>query len=129
MTPLYNLDAQGLPIGSVRFDQVNITARSARIYIGIGIKEYWGKGFGSEALALFINYLFRQWNFRRLTAETWQKNTRALACYQKLGFKAEGNLREAYYVDGNYYDALVLGLLKRDFAGYSSNSGQKGNKS
>ncbi|MGI6449619.1 MAG: GNAT family N-acetyltransferase [Desulfitobacteriia bacterium] len=123
------LDAQDQTIGTIGFDQVNLTARSARIFIGIGVKEYWGKGYGSEALSLFINYLFRQWNFRRLTAETWQNNTRALSCYQKLGFKIEGNMREAYYIDGNYYDALVLGLLKPDFTGWSLNSRQIGNKS
>ncbi|HHV65511.1 MAG TPA: GNAT family N-acetyltransferase [Peptococcaceae bacterium] len=116
------LNAQNKVIGSIGFDQVNIPARSARIFIGIGAKDCWGKGYGSEALTLFINYLFRQWNFRRLTAETWVKNTRAIACYQKVGFTIEGKLREAYYIEGNYYDAIILGLLKRDFAGYRPNS-------
>jgi len=108
-------DLNGLLIGTVGFDQVNLTARSARIFIGIGNKAYWSKGFGSDALQIFIRFLFNQWNFRRLTAETWQLNTRALACFQKLGFKLEGTLREAYYVDGQYYDGLLLGLLRKDF--------------
>ena len=108
-------DLKGQLIGSIGFDQVNISARSARIYIGIGCKEHWNKGYGTDALSVFIHYLFDHWNFRRLTAETWQKNQRALCCYQKLGFVIEGNLREAYYVDGQYYDAIILGLLKQDF--------------
>ncbi|NLI91144.1 MAG: GNAT family N-acetyltransferase [Peptococcaceae bacterium] len=110
-------DHQGNLIGSVGFDEVNIPARSAKLYIGIGSKECWGKGYGTDALQVFIRFLFNQWNFHRLCAETWQENVRALSCYQKLGFIVEGNLREAYYIDGNYYDAVILGLLKRDFSG------------
>ncbi|MGI5902498.1 MAG: GNAT family N-acetyltransferase [Desulfitobacteriia bacterium] len=107
--------SDGQIIGTIGFDQVNIPARSARIYIGIGSPDYWGKGYGFEALTIFINYLFGQWNFNRLTAETWSENHRALSCYQKIGFQVEGRLREAYYVNSKYYDALILGLLKREF--------------
>jgi RimJ/RimL family protein N-acetyltransferase len=110
-------DLEGELIGTVGFDDVNIPARSARIYIGIGLKTYWGQGFGCDALQTFIRYLFHQWNFHRLTAETWQNNSRALSCYQKLGFMIEGTLREAYYIDGKYYDSIILGLLQRDFPG------------
>ncbi len=111
----YAITAQsGELIGTIGFDQVNFPARSARIYIGIGSKEHWNKGFGFDALSVFVHYLFSQWNFHRLTAETWEKNQRALTCYRKLGFVVEGTLREAYYVDGRYYDAFILGLLQRD---------------
>jgi RimJ/RimL family protein N-acetyltransferase len=109
-------DLEGNLIGTIGFDQVNIPARSARLFIGIGVKQAWGHGYGSDALTTFIGYLFKQWNFRRLTAEPSQDNNRALACYQKLGFVVEGRLREAYYIGGKYYDAVILGLLKRDFA-------------
>lgn len=109
-------------IGTIGFDQVNIPARSARLYLGLGDSRYWGKGYGFDCLTVFIEYLFQQWNFRRLTAETWQLNTRAISCYEKLGFLTEGKLREAYYVNGNYYDAVILGLLKDDFSGFKNNS-------
>jgi ribosomal-protein-alanine N-acetyltransferase len=109
-------DQQGNLIGSVGFDEVNLTARSARLYIGIGAKDHWGKGYGTDALQVFSRFLFQQWNFHRLHAETWQENARALACYQKLGFVVEGRLREAYFIDGKYYDAFILGLLKKDFS-------------
>jgi RimJ/RimL family protein N-acetyltransferase len=108
-------DQKGNLIGTIGFDQVNIPARSARLYIGIGLKDYWGKGYGLDSLTIFIKYLFNQWNFRRLTAETWQNNLRAIACYRKLGFIIEGKLRESYYIHGEYYDGILLGLLKQDF--------------
>ncbi|KUO62753.1 MAG: acetyltransferase [Gracilibacter sp. BRH_c7a] len=102
-------------IGTIGFDEVNIPARSARLFIGIGPKELWGQGYGTDSLRTFINYLFNQWNFRRLTVEIWAGNLRALSCYTSLGFVEEGRLREAYYIDGKYYDGIILGLLKKNY--------------
>lgn len=111
-------DIKGKFIGTIGFDQVNISARSAKLFVGIGNKEYWGQGYGYDSLSIFLEFVFNQWNFRRLTAETWENNSRALSCYQKLGFMIEGKLREAYYINGKYYDSILLGLLKQDFTGY-----------
>lgn len=108
-------------IGTLGFDEVNIPARSAKVFIGIGLKEYWGKGFGQDALKIFLNYLFNYWNFNRLTAETWEGNKRAIHCYEKLGFQIEGRLREAYYINGKYYDVIVMGLLRKDYDTISRN--------
>lgn len=108
-------DLTGNIIGSIGFDQFNIPARSARIYIGIGSKEYWGNGYGRDALNSFLHFLINQWNVHRITAETWCENKRAISCYQALGFMIEGQLREAYYIDGKYHDGLILGLLAKDF--------------
>ncbi|MFA6808065.1 MAG: GNAT family protein [Eubacteriales bacterium] len=109
------LDQNKDMIGTLGFDEVNICSRAAKIYIGIGNKDYFGKSYGTDALAVFIKYLFNQWNFHRITAETWDGNQRAIACYQKLGFQIEGKLRDGYYVHGKYRDVVVLGLLKKDF--------------
>lgn len=109
------VNTKGNLIGTIGFDQVNIPARSARLYIGIGQKDLWGQGYGTDALRTFINYLFNQWNFRRLTIEIWEGNQRALSCYTNLGFIEEGRLRQAYYIDGKYYDGVLLGLLVDEY--------------
>lgn len=112
-------------IGTIGFNEVNIPAGSTKIYIGIGEADYWGYGYGSDALKYFICYLFFSWNFRRLTAETWDGNIRASKCYEKLGFKLEGRMREAYYINGEYKDVLLYGLLKEEFTSSLNNEIQK----
>lgn len=102
-------------IGSLGFRNHNIPARSAVVYINIGLSNYWSKGYGTEALAVFVNYLFSQWNFHRLSLDTWDGNTRAIRSYEKVGFKIEGKQREACYVLGEYHDAILMGLLKQDY--------------
>ncbi|ADY56094.1 GCN5-related N-acetyltransferase [Syntrophobotulus glycolicus DSM 8271] len=101
-------------IGTIGFGEVNVPSRNASLYIGIGEKDHWSKGYGSDALHSFIAFLFNSWNLHRLTIKTWSGNSRASSCYQKLGFQLEGRLRDAYYVDGAYQDELVFGLLKEE---------------
>ncbi|AET68780.1 acetyltransferase, ribosomal protein N-acetylase [Desulfosporosinus orientis DSM 765] len=102
-------------IGSIGFKDINVPARSVSIYIVIGNKSYWGKGYGTDALITFSRFLFTQWNFHRISLDTWSENTRAIYAYQKVGFKIEGRQREARFVLGSYHDSILMGLLRNEF--------------
>jgi len=102
-------------IGTIGFDEFNIPARSASLFITLGEKNFWGQGYGTDALIVFVKFLFNQWNLHRLTVDTWDGNERAIKTYQKVGFQIEGRQKEARYVLGQYHDSILLGLLKRDF--------------
>ncbi|HVJ48590.1 GNAT family protein [Desulfitobacterium sp.] len=109
------LNLQQELIGTIGFREVNIPAQSATLFIVIGDKKHWGQGFGTDALETFLLYIFSQWNFHRLSLDTWDGNLRAIKAYEKLGFKLEGKLREARFVQGQYHDALIFGLLRPEF--------------
>ncbi|MHB1407567.1 MAG: GNAT family N-acetyltransferase [Desulfitobacteriaceae bacterium] len=102
-------------IGTIGFSDFNIPARSATLFITIGDKTFWGKGYGTDALLTFSRFLFSQWNLHRLSLDTWDGNTRAIKAYEKIGFKIEGRQRQARYVMGEYHDAIIMGLLKEEF--------------
>ena len=103
------------PMGTIGFDELNIPARSATLFITLGEQDFWGQGYGTDALITFINFLFNQWNLHRLSLDTWDGNERALKAYQKIGFQIEGRQRDARFILGKYHDAILLGLLQRDF--------------
>ncbi len=103
------------PIGTTGFRDTNIPARSAVLFIVIGEKEYWDRGYGSDALKVLIDHLFLQWNFHRLSLDTWDGNQRALRAYEKLGFQIEGRLRQARFVMGEYRDAIIMALLRDEY--------------
>lgn len=109
------LDQNNLLIGTLGFKEINGPARSAALFIVIGDKTYWSKGYGTDALIIFTRFLFTQWNFHRISLDTWDKNIRAIRAYEKVGFKIEGRQREARYVLGNYHDAILMGLLRTEF--------------
>ncbi|MDR3584274.1 MAG: GNAT family protein [Desulfosporosinus sp.] len=109
------LDENNLLIGSTGFKELNIPSQSATLYVVIGNKAYWGHGYGTDALITFVRFLFTQWNFHRISLDTWDQNLRAIKAYEKVGFKIEGRQREARFVLGSYHDAILMGLLREEF--------------
>jgi RimJ/RimL family protein N-acetyltransferase len=84
---------EGDLIGDLELDHICWNRREAELRIRIGEKDFWGKGFGSEALKLILDYtlIFRE--FHRIYLRVYHFNQRAIHCYQKLGFKPIGILR------------------------------------
>ena len=85
--------------------------------IGIGIREdqYWGKGLGTEALALWLDYLFRELNLTRIGFTTWQGNPMMLGLGKKLGFVEEARIRRSCFVKGQFYDRISMGILREEW--------------
>jgi RimJ/RimL family protein N-acetyltransferase len=89
--------------------------RVGSIGIVIGEKPYWGKGYGTEALQILIEYAFQTLNLHRVELMVYSSNPRAIACYNKVGFKKEGVLRKSVFINGEYHDKIWLGLLKEEW--------------
>jgi RimJ/RimL family protein N-acetyltransferase len=60
--------------------------RSAFIGICIPEEENWGKGCGTEAVSLFVKFLFDTCGLRTIRTATWTGNRRMVRCAQKAGF-------------------------------------------
>ncbi len=86
---------------------------------GIGVvifeDEYLSKGFGTEALQLWINYLFTHSDEHRLGLDTWSFNQRMLHVAEKLGFQLEGSQRELQFWQGQWLDLVHFGLLREEW--------------
>jgi RimJ/RimL family protein N-acetyltransferase len=59
---------------------------------------------------------FERLNLNRIHLYTPVYNQRAVALYEKVGFKTEGVLRQDVFQDGQYHDAVVMGLLRQEFS-------------
>lgn len=101
-------------IGNCDYRSVNLIARSAEVGMMIGNSNARNKGYGTEALTLLIRFLFMELNLLRIQLDTWSGNDRALHVYKKCGFQVEGTLRNAEFVNGRYYDQIVMGLLREE---------------
>lgn len=102
-------------VGDVGFWNYDQHERSAEIGIFIGDKTAWDKGFGTETMQLMINYGFAMLNFNRIYLQVFESNPRGMRCYEKAGFKLEGRLRQAHYLDGAYIDVLLMSILKDEW--------------
>ncbi|WP_265522136.1 GNAT family N-acetyltransferase [Oerskovia flava] len=87
----------------------------ARMGIGVYDPAVRGHGVGREALALWTTYLFSVTDWVRLDFATWSGNGPMLAVGRALGFVEEARFRDARVVDGVRHDAVVMGVLRREW--------------
>lgn len=81
----------------------------AALGIEVNESDYWGKGFGTQALAAYIHY-FLDNGREELYLQTWSGNFRMLRCAEKLGFVECGRKVGQRRVRGEVYDGLTFKL-------------------
>ena len=106
---------EGIPIGRIFYQYLDIKHNRTELGILIGEKEYWGKGYGTDAIIAFLDYLFNELGLHRVYLIVQGHNTRASRCYEKCGFIQEGILRHHGFTRGEYYDDLIMGILRDEF--------------
>lgn len=102
-------------IGSCGFHPVDWRSRAAECGIAIGDKTQWGKGYGTEAMRTLVGFGFDTLNLHRIMLSVFDDNARAIRCYEKVGFKTEGRLRESNCHNGRYRDALIMAVLRAEW--------------
>ncbi|MGI6145718.1 MAG: GNAT family N-acetyltransferase [Peptococcia bacterium] len=103
------------PIGILGVVAIDFRNRKAELYIAIGNKNYWGRGLGSEALHIALEYSFMELDLNRIYLFTNINNTRAQHVYEKNGFLKEGLLRQHRYHKGKLTDYVVYSILKSEW--------------
>jgi len=107
-------------IGNVGLIGINHMHQSAEIGIFIGDKKYWDRGFGTEALCLLLDFSFKTLNLHSIILRTYDFNKRAIACYEKVGFRKIGEARDALRYGMEWHNTLFMDILPEDFYGESS---------
>jgi RimJ/RimL family protein N-acetyltransferase len=78
-------------------------------------KDYWGKGYMTEAAWRAIEYVFEDLKLHRVDLTHMQANARSKRVAEKLGFQLEGCWREGHFKNGSYKDVKIYGMLEVDF--------------
>ena len=63
-------------------------------------------------LAIFVDYVFECWSFRKLYMEVPEYNFQQLASGVGRFFETEGRLRDHYYFAGQYWDQVILAIYR-----------------
>jgi len=112
----------GKYIGGCGINAVNWKIRAAELEIFIGDKDYRGKGYGTDAMEVLIDFCFSEMNLNKIILMVHSFNERALRCYEKCGFNVEGVLRREVFRHGRYYDRIAMGLLREEWEACSRGS-------
>jgi Acetyltransferases, including N-acetylases of ribosomal proteins len=89
--------------------------RTTDLTIIIPDKKHQGKGYGTEAINLIMDYAFGYFDYNRIAIGVVGFNTYALNFYRKVGFKQEGIQEQGYYFNYKYYDFIMMRILKNEF--------------
>ena len=112
-------------IGNLGFLRIDQHDRSAEIGIAIGEKQYWNKGYGTEAMRLLVGHGFENLNFNRLYLHVYETNPRGKRSYEKAGFSVDGRLRESRFLEGEYVDVFIMSILKSEWKVEKKNEGEE----
>jgi RimJ/RimL family protein N-acetyltransferase len=74
-----------------------------------------GKGYGSEAVTIFVDYLFLSRDLVRIQAKTDLRNTASQRILEKVGFKREGIVRNSMFIQGEWRDCCLYSILKEEW--------------
>lgn len=101
-------------VGNVSLDSVENRHRTARLSIFIGDSAQRGKSIGTRAIRLLADYAFDFLNLNRIWCKARAGDDQILRFYEALGFKLEGIMRQHEFIDGQYVDKMILGLLRNE---------------
>jgi len=110
------IEADGKPVGRVGLNNIRPRDRMASLYIFVGDREVWGRGYGRDALMALLTYAFDALNMRQVELWTLADNERAIHMYKGCGFVEDGRLRDRSWIEGHYVDHLVLSINAEEFA-------------
>ncbi|WP_228718620.1 GNAT family N-acetyltransferase [Kitasatospora acidiphila] len=96
----------------------DLAVRTAE-YVVMLAPERRGKGLGTAATRLVLDYAFHISNLRMVWLKVLAPNSPAVGAYRKAGFRAAGTVRQAGYWLGRVCDELVMDALVQEFEGPS----------
>src|SRR5262249_1517838 len=97
-------DPEWTHIGAIGFHQVDWKNRTAEVGIVIGDKEWWGRGYGTDAVRALARWAIDELALNRIWLRVFEDNTRGIRAYEKVGFKTEGRLRQDRFHGGRFLD-------------------------
>jgi len=98
-------------IGNIKLGPINRIHRRSSIGIIIGETDYFGKGVGTESVALVTRVAFNELRLHKLTAGCYAPNLAAEKVFLKNGFKIEGRRKSHAWYDGAFVDVIEFGRI------------------
>lgn len=97
-----------VPIGMIGLYGINWIHRTAEVGLYLGNRLHRGKGYATEAHSLLEEFAISYLNLRKLRLEVVNNNSKAVSLWEKLGFETIGKLSDERYINGKYYDLLIM---------------------
>jgi ribosomal-protein-alanine N-acetyltransferase len=101
-----DLEVRKKVIGIISLKSINLTTKVSHIGYWIG-EEYWGMGFGTEAVCIVVGYAFSVIGLKKIYAFVYPDNKSSIRVLEKNGFKIAGQVNELHRISGSYRNSLI----------------------
>lgn len=108
-------EADGKAVGHARLTLLESGTHTARYAVGIFNRAYWGRGIGTEATRLILQFGFEQLGLHRIELRVVEYNQRAIRSYEKCGFVREGLDRDTVFLDGRWHSDVRMAILEAEY--------------
>jgi RimJ/RimL family protein N-acetyltransferase len=107
----------GSKIGFIaHFHVLHLGTGTKQLEIGYSlVPSERGKGYGTEALGIMVDYLFLSKDIMRIQAQTDQRNAASQKILEKAGFKKEGILRKNFFMRGEWTDDYIYSIIREEW--------------
>ena len=103
------------PIGNCGLHDIDYGNRTAEFGILIGEPDARGKGYGTEATSLILDYAFTALGLHNVMLRVFAYNPAGVRAYTKAGFKEFGRRRESQFMGGKYWDVIYMECLATEW--------------
>ena len=107
--------ATGRPIGTTGLHDIDHRNRTALFGITIGEADARGKGYGTEAAQLMLDFAFTAQGLHNVMLLVHEYNPAGIRAYTKAGFKEFGRRRESQFMGGKYWDVIHMECLASEW--------------
>ncbi|MBI3633423.1 MAG: GNAT family N-acetyltransferase [Candidatus Vogelbacteria bacterium] len=107
--------ATGKYIGSMGLHRIDWKQGIATTGALIGDKDYWGKGYGTDAKMILLDYAFNALGLRKILSAVIDYNKRSLNYSLHCGYKIEGVRKKQIFRNGRFHDEILLAVFKKDW--------------
>lgn len=101
-------------IGTLIINEINMKNGTGHIHIKIANGSSRGKGVGTEAIHIAVNYAFSELRLNCIFANILAYNLASVKLFEKCGFHRDGILRERVFKQGKYHDLYTYSKLSSD---------------
>jgi len=104
----------GKLIGTIGYHVWSLANRFGEVGYALS-KDFWNKGYTTEAFSEVIRYGFERMKLERIEATCKLPNTASEKVMQKCGMHFEGILKKKLFAKGEFHDLKIYSLLREDW--------------
>ncbi len=110
----YAIEENGEYVGTISLKHINQTNKNAEYAIALH-KDAQGKGLGTQASRELLKIAFNDLSLNKVYLDVLSDNSSAIHLYKKLGFKEEGELKQHVFINKEFHNLKLFGILKEDY--------------